>query len=74
VLASPDPSRSDGPVIDLCFTVAGTELSFFSMISTIGTPIDVTAQELRIECFHPADDSTRSRWPEVAGDPTGELA
>lgn len=74
VLASPDTSRSDGPVIDLCFAVGGADLSFFSVISTIGTPIDVTAQELRIEAFFAADDATRSRWPEIAGDPAGTPA
>jgi transcriptional regulator with XRE-family HTH domain len=68
-LSSPDTSRSHGPVIDLCFAVAGADLSFFSVISTIGTPIDITAQELRIEAFFPADDATRSRWPEITGDP-----
>jgi hypothetical protein len=68
VLANPDTSRSEGPVVDLRFALAGAELSFFSVTSTIGTPIDVTAQELRIESFFPADDATRSRWPEIAGD------
>jgi transcriptional regulator with XRE-family HTH domain len=66
LLASPDTSRSYAPVVDLCFAVGGAELSFFSVISTIGTPIDVTAQELRIEAFFPADDATRSRWPDIA--------
>jgi transcriptional regulator with XRE-family HTH domain len=74
VLASPDTSMSDAPVIDLRFAVAGAELSFFSVISTIGTPIDVTAQELRIEAFFPADDATRSRWPEIAADHAGRPA
>jgi hypothetical protein len=27
------------------------------VVSTIGTPIDVTAQELRVEVFFPADDT-----------------
>jgi transcriptional regulator with XRE-family HTH domain len=69
VLTSPDTSKSHGPVIDLCFAIAGVDLSFFSVVSTIGTPIDVTAQELRIEAFFPADDATRSRWPEIADGP-----
>jgi hypothetical protein len=30
----------------------------------IGCPIDVTAQELRVEAFFPADDETRNRWVE----------
>jgi len=42
------------------------ELSFFSVVSTIGTPIDVTAQELRVEAFFPADDATRDRWTSMA--------
>ena len=33
-------------------------LEFFSMISTFGTPQDVTLQEIRIETFFPANDST----------------
>lgn len=43
-----------------------TELAFFSVISTVGTAIDVTAQELRIEAFFPADSSTAHRWPALA--------
>ncbi|PZR10479.1 MAG: transcriptional regulator [Archangium gephyra] len=31
----------------------------FSTITTLGTPQDVTTQELRIEVFHPADDASR---------------
>ena len=50
------------PVVDLRFEVDGAELSFFSVVSTIGTPIDVTAQELRLEAFFPSDDATRARW------------
>jgi hypothetical protein len=29
-------------------------------VTTLGTPQDVTLQELRIECFHPMDDETRA--------------
>lgn len=36
------------------------ELQFFSMVSTFGTPLDVTPQEIRIETFFPADDKTES--------------
>jgi MmyB-like transcription regulator ligand binding domain len=37
-------------------------LSFFSTIATLGTPYDITLQEIRIECFFPADDLTESNW------------
>lgn len=36
-------------------------LTFLSIISTFGTPLDVTVEELAIETFVPADDATR-RW------------
>jgi transcriptional regulator with XRE-family HTH domain len=53
------------PVIDVCFEFAGASLSFFSVVSTIGTPIDVTAQELRLEAFFPSDEQTRLSWTET---------
>jgi hypothetical protein len=31
-------------------------------VSTIGTPVDITAQELRLEAFFPTDDETATRW------------
>ena len=74
VLATPDTSTPGVPVIDLRFAVADAELSFFSVISTIGTPIDITAQELRLEAFFPTDDATRSRWLELTGETTGSSA
>ena len=35
-------------------------LRLFSTITTFGTPQDVALQELRIECFFPADEATRA--------------
>jgi transcriptional regulator with XRE-family HTH domain len=35
---------------------------FFSTIATLGTPYDITLQEIRIECFFPADKETESDW------------
>ena len=68
LLATPDTSVSDGPVIDLRFAIGDVDLAFFSVISTVGTPIDVTAQELRVEAFFPADEATRLRWPELSSE------
>jgi transcriptional regulator with XRE-family HTH domain len=62
LLTEPDLGAALVPVVDLRFDVDGVELSFFSVVSTIGTPIDVTAQELRVEAFFPSDDVTRERW------------
>jgi transcriptional regulator with XRE-family HTH domain len=37
-------------------------LQFFSTIATLGTPYDITLQELRIECMFPADEATDRNW------------
>ena len=58
----PDPNARDavgsGPVIPIRFIKQGRLLSYFSLISTVGTPQAVSAQELRVECMFPADDET----------------
>jgi transcriptional regulator with XRE-family HTH domain len=54
------------PVMDVHFRLGGDYLRFFSMVSSIGTPADVTAQELRIEAFFPSDDQTAERWQALA--------
>ncbi|MUG96961.1 helix-turn-helix domain-containing protein [Scytonema sp. UIC 10036] len=41
------------------------ELQFFSTIATLGTPYDITLQELRIECLFPADETTEKNWKKV---------
>lgn len=56
---APTPTAPTAPVLDVHFDLEGTPLSFFSVISTLGTPTDVTAQELRVEAFFPADEPTR---------------
>jgi transcriptional regulator with XRE-family HTH domain len=50
------------PVIDVRFAVGDETIELFSVVSTIGTPVDVTAQELRVEAFFPAGDPTRAAW------------
>jgi hypothetical protein len=35
---------------------------------TLGTPKDVTLQELRIETFFPADEASEKAWSSVAVD------
>jgi transcriptional regulator with XRE-family HTH domain len=38
------------------------DLRFFATISTLGTPYDITLQEMRIECLFPADEVTEHNW------------
>jgi transcriptional regulator with XRE-family HTH domain len=52
------PEPVGGPVLPMHFSKGGTKLALFTAIATLGTPRDVTAQELRIESFFPLDDET----------------
>ena len=58
------------PVIDLHVRVGETVLRWFSVVSTIGTPVDVTAQELRLEAFFPSDADTEDTWRAMVARPT----
>jgi transcriptional regulator with XRE-family HTH domain len=44
---------------------ADLELQFFSTIATLGTPYDITLQELRIECLFPANEITEHHWKQI---------
>lgn len=58
------------PFVPLILRAHGAELRLFVTITTLGTPMDVTAQELRIESYFPADaDSERTlrRMAEAQG-------
>jgi hypothetical protein len=49
------------PVIPMGFMSHGVVLRYFSMVTTVGAPQNVMAQELRLECMFPADDETEAR-------------
>ena len=40
------------------FCKGEVSLRLFTTIATLGTPQDITVQELRVECFFPMDDVT----------------
>jgi transcriptional regulator with XRE-family HTH domain len=48
------------PVIPIGFVKDGKVLNYFSMVTTVGTPQTVAAQELRIECMFPVDETTEA--------------
>jgi hypothetical protein len=54
------------PVLTLDFKVGGKMLSVFTTIATLGTPQDVTLQEIRIESFFPADDRSDALFKSLA--------
>lgn len=49
------------PMAVLHLRRGAAELRLFSLLTTVGTPLDVTAQDMAIESFFPADDATE-RW------------
>jgi len=59
--AQPPPARAlsiPGVVVPLRYRGEDRELSFLSITSMVGTPMDVTVSELAIESFYPADTPT----------------
>jgi len=54
------------PVLPLELNIDGLELSLFSVMSTFGTPQDVTTDELRIEAFYPTDAKTAEFFTRAA--------
>jgi hypothetical protein len=43
------------PLLQLELDLGSLTLKLFSMLSTFGTPLDVTTEELRVESFFPGD-------------------
>jgi transcriptional regulator with XRE-family HTH domain len=46
------------PMIPMSFVKDGAILNYFSLVTTVGTPQTIAAQELRVECLYPADEAT----------------
>jgi len=64
---SATPATRAMPVIPISFVKDDEVLSYFSMVTTVGTPQTIAAQELRIECMFPADDVTETRHVAMLG-------
>jgi hypothetical protein len=45
--------ESHSPVLPITFRRGDERFSYFSLITTVGTPQCITAQELRVECMFP---------------------
>jgi transcriptional regulator with XRE-family HTH domain len=54
------PSGPPLPFLPVHIRRDGVEARFFTMLTTLGTPLDVTAEELSVEAYFPADDATRA--------------
>jgi len=57
-VSAPPAEAAMTPVLPMHFRKGNTDLRLFTTIATLGTPQDITLQELRIECFFPMDEET----------------
>lgn len=64
--ALPDLTRVWMPFLPIDFRKGDLLMRFFSAVTSLGTPQDITLQEIRIECFFPADAATEARARELA--------
>lgn len=62
----PSPCTGLTPVLPLELKINGLALNLFSLITTFGTPRDVTTDELRIESFYPNDAGTAQFFRDLA--------
>jgi transcriptional regulator with XRE-family HTH domain len=46
------------PFLSIQFRRGALAMDYFSTVTTLGTPLDVTLQETRIECFFPGNEAT----------------
>ncbi|MEQ8230651.1 MAG: helix-turn-helix transcriptional regulator [Gammaproteobacteria bacterium] len=61
------PGSLPPPVLPLVLGRDAVELRLFSVISTFGTPCDVTTDEIRVEAFFPADAASETLLATLAG-------
>jgi hypothetical protein len=65
---SPDFRTPPLPIVPVEFDKDGLALSYFSTVTTLGTPQDAMLQEIRLESFFPADEATAAHvWPATQG-------
>ena len=62
----PSAGETRAPVLTIHFKSQGTSLRLFTTIATLGTPHDVTLQEIRVECFFPMDEGTAALFHDWA--------
>lgn len=60
VAAIKTPRAPQSPVLPMVFRRGDERFSYFSLITTVGTPQCITAQELRVECMYPTEPGEKS--------------
>jgi len=62
----PELHASAPPLLTMRLRKDGLSLVFFTTMTTLASPQDVTLAQLRIECFHPADTLTEETAARLA--------
>jgi transcription regulator MmyB-like protein len=62
-----DLEVSTAPFLAIDFSRGDLHLRYFSMLTSLGTPHDITLQELRVEAFFPADAATEETSRRLVG-------
>jgi MmyB-like transcription regulator ligand binding domain len=57
--SNPSIEHVSRPVMTWNVTLEGRHLSLYTIMTTLGTPLDVTLAEMTIEMFFPADEETK---------------
>jgi len=60
------PEEDQAPLLPIHFRRDDTSLRLFTTIATLGTPRDVTVEEIRIEFFFPMDEPTAQAFRRLA--------
>ena len=67
-LTATNPDRPPDLLFPVHLKKGDFEVKTFSTLTTIGSPLDITAQELIIELLFPADDASDEAFRTLAGD------
>ena len=75
MISMPAPSRREpvapeGPALALRFHKDGVRLALYTLLATLGTPLDLGAERLSLEFFLPADEATDGWFRDQAMGPT----
>ena len=55
------------PVVPVTYVKGDRRFDYFSTVTTLGTPQDITLEEVRVECFFPTDTATEAAARELSG-------
>jgi len=64
-----DERETPGPLCEVRLRSGALALNLIGAVLTLGTPQDVTLQELRVEMFMPADGASEAALEALADDP-----